>query len=91
MKIGNIKIEDYLIVHLSHSENEKLNILHEEDLFYSPGLREKYLKKDFHDSWRDLLGEKEKVKFVSGHWNLILNNIDLPHDEWLLYCKERYC
>ena len=38
-KFGDLLIEDYKIVHLSHSENTGLNILTADHLKYSPGLK----------------------------------------------------
>ena len=37
-KLGLLKIEDYKIIHLSHSENNDLNFLSKTHLKYSPGL-----------------------------------------------------
>ena len=38
LKLNSVEIVDYKIIHLTHSENNDLNILSENHLKYSPGL-----------------------------------------------------
>ncbi len=72
--IGKLKIDDYRIVHLSHSQNEKINILHDEYLTHSPGFR-KFRGMKLYDAWRSILTEKERQKFIRGHWDISLPQI----------------
>jgi len=88
LEIGKHTIDDYKIVHLSHSSNEKLNVLHPENLVYCPGLRS-HICENIHDTWRSLLTEDEQNRFIGGYWDKAL--IGLPKSNWLDYCKKRYC
>lgn len=87
IEIGKYKIEDYRILHLSHSKNDSLNILKEEHIKYSPRL-EKYLGRDIHIVWKDLLSDDEKGRFIGGYWNEALKGLD--NSDWYKYCEERY-
>lgn len=72
--IGDLLVEDYRVVHLSHSQNDEINILHGKYLVHSPGLQ-KYAGQKFHDVWKDLLSDSEKPKFIGAHWDLALGAI----------------
>jgi len=85
--IGNMKIEDYRIVHLSHSRNLKINILHEEYLTHSPGLR-KFSGMKLYDAWSSLLTEKERQKFAGGHWDKAIPEI--KNEKLRKYLLDRY-
>lgn len=85
--IGPINIEDYRILHITHSENNKLNILNDSNLSLCPGLNQ-YSGQMIHDVWVDLLSKYEKNKFRFGYWN---QSFDLIEDYNLKqYLIERY-
>lgn len=82
--IGTLQVEDYRIIHLSHSQNDDINILLNKYVAYSPGLQ-KYAGQKFHDVWKDLLSDSEKPKFIGAHWNLALGVIqDAPLRNYLM-------
>lgn len=87
VNLGTLRIEDYKIVHLSHSENNNLNTLSKIHLKYSPGLKY-FIDKSLHDSWIELLDEKEKEHHVMGFWNKALHV--LPDCEDKEYLCQRY-
>ena len=87
INIGHLNIEDYRILHITHSDNNKLNILSESNLRLCPGL-DKYSGQKLHDVWIDLLSDNEKSKFRFGYWN---QSIDLiGNSELKQYLRERY-
>lgn len=72
LKLGNINIEDYRIIHLSHSQNKDLNILSEKHTIYTPGIKD-YINNEIHEIWRDnILSDYEKEKFKYGYWDEVL-------------------
>lgn len=85
--IGTVEIEDYRIVHLSHSQNNEIEILHEKYLQSSPGLK-KYAGMKMHDAWHEILSPFEKEKFKAGHWDLALPYIQ--NEKLKDYLTERY-
>ena len=70
MCFGPHKIEDYIVVHLSHSKNDKLNILSEKHCTYANGLKQ-YVGQEIHKVWMQLLNEEQKRHFYSGYWDKI--------------------
>ena len=50
--LGPYRIEDYRIVHLTHSRNDEINILRGRDLALSPGLA-KCAGRSLHEVWRE--------------------------------------
>ena len=72
MNFGQYTIEDYIVVHLSHSKNKKLNILNEKHCTYASGLR-KYIGQDIHSVWMQLLNKEQKKHFVGAYWDKIDN------------------
>jgi hypothetical protein len=83
--LGPLIIEDYKIIHLSHSENNGLNYLSRTHLKYSPGLKD-YIGNSLHDTWVELLDEKEKEQHFMGFWNKALHVLlDCKDKEYL--CK----
>lgn len=91
-QIGNYKIDDYIILHLDHSDNDKLNIVSDDILTLYPGLKylsEKSKSKIIFDIWKFILTDMEKSKFISAFWNK--NILNLPDSDWKNYCIERYC
>lgn len=87
ISIDHYKIEDYRILHLSHSENQRLNILEDSKLKYCPYLK-KYNGADLHQTWTDLLSNQEKDKFKHGFWNLALDKIQ--NQTLKQYLTDRY-
>ena len=87
IKIGNIEIEDYRIVHLSHSANQEIEILHDRYIQFSPGLK-KYSGKKLYDVWTDILSDFEKDKFIYGHWDDAIKGI--KDDKLRTYLIGRY-
>lgn len=74
MKMGNLIIEDYRIVHLSHSANTEIETLHGKYLNYSPGFQT-YGGEKFHDFWINILSDYEGKKFVGGNWDNFIPTI----------------
>src|SRR5208337_1286642 len=50
MRIGDIEVEDYRVVHLSHSANDKINVVQPEYAKYCPGIQG-LVGKGFHEAW----------------------------------------
>ncbi len=97
MKFGDYQIDDYRIIHLSHSANDPLNILQPDHLEFAPGLRQSGLSgSSLHNSWSNLLTPTHRERFVGAYWDEILNEFAANYPEngdqaWLTYCLERYC
>ena len=86
---NGLRVEDYRVIHLSHSENKELNILSKRHLECLPGLRNN-ANKSLHEVWRDnILSESETTKFYSGYWNEAINTI--ADSDLKKYLTERYC
>ncbi|MBD3233299.1 MAG: hypothetical protein GF315_06200 [candidate division Zixibacteria bacterium] len=87
INIGHLKIEDYRIVHLSHSLNNETKALRKEHLKFSPGLQQ-YLDEKLYDVWKNVLSTREKNKFIGGYWDSNLHEIkdDMLRD----YLTKRY-
>ena len=85
--IGDINVEDYRIVHLSHSANNEIEILHDKYLQSSPGLK-KYAGKKLYDVWNEILSPYEREKFKYGHWADAIKNI--KDNELRTYLNTRY-
>jgi hypothetical protein len=82
--IGNIAVMDYRIVHLTHSQNNDINILLDKYLTHSPGLN-KYANYRLHHVWKELLSSMEKEKFIGAYWDQALPAIsDLNLKQYLL-------
>lgn len=82
--LGPLRVEDYKIIHLSHSENNDLNTLSKIHLKYSPGL-DSFIGNSLHDTWIELLDEKEKEHHVMGFWNEALYVLsDCKDKEYLI-------
>jgi len=85
---SDLTIQDYRVIHLSHSRNVDLNYLTEDKLYFSPGLRH-MTGKSLHECWRSLINESERNKFFYGYWDEAIKVIsDSPLKKYLL---ERYC
>jgi hypothetical protein len=85
--IGDMKVEDYRVVHLTHSKNDDINILYEKYLDFSPGLK-KYSGQQLHEVWKDILSPSEKSKFIGAHWDEAIKNIQ--NNSLMKYLSERY-
>ena len=85
--LGDYTLEDYRIVHLTHSQNDRINILHPEYLVFSPGLQ-RFSGRQLHDVWKELLCPRERERFVFGHWDAVISR--LKNDELRTYLSERY-
>ena len=85
---NGLQVEDYRVVHLSHSENNELNILSKRHMKNSPGLIQN-ANKSLHEVWRDsILSESETTKFCSGYWNKAIKAI--ADSDFKKYLTERY-
>ena len=84
----NLLVEDYRVVHLSHSENKELDILQNNQIKLCPGLS-KYENQNLHTVWKEnILSEYEREKFRSGYWD---KNLSLISDTSLNdYLIKRY-
>ncbi len=87
INIGAVKIQDYRIVHLSHSMNNAIEILHGKYLFASPGLK-KYSGRKLYDVWNEILTPFERKRFRAGHWNNAIK--DITNEPLQKYLMERY-
>ena len=85
--IGHFHIEDYRILHLTHSQNDKINIVQPEYLKFSPGLKQ-YVGQSFHSVWKTILSDSARSRFFSGHWDKALSAV--PNVELRSYLTERY-
>jgi hypothetical protein len=67
-RLGQYTLEDYRILHLTHSQNDRINILHPEYLIHSPGLG-RFSGQGLHDVWKTILSDRERGRFLWGHWD----------------------
>jgi tRNA A22 N-methylase len=66
---NEINIEDYRILHLTHSKNIELNRLCQNHIKYSPGLLA-FKDEEIHAVWKDqILTLEEAEKFAWGYWD----------------------
>jgi hypothetical protein len=87
IQIGAIAVEDYRVVHLTHSKNDDINILYDKYLSQSPGLK-KYSGRLLHETWNEILSDNEKQKFIGAHWD---NGIaSIPDTSLRTYLSTRY-
>lgn len=77
LDVGSLHVEDYRIVHLTHSANRKINVMQPEYVKYCPGLQDT-VGKSFHEVWPSLLAPEERRKFISGYWDQGLSVISDP-------------
>jgi hypothetical protein len=85
--LGEHTLEDYRIVHLTHSQNDRINILRPEYLKLSPGL-EQFSGRRLHEVWKELLSPRDKERFIHGHWDRAISV--LGNNELGAYLSERY-
>ena len=85
--LGEYTLEDYRIVHLTHSQNTRINILHPEYLILSPGLS-RFSGQRLHDVWKELLSQRDKERFFYGYWDRAIDLIE--NNELRAYLSERY-
>ena len=87
IQIGEHYVEDYRVIHISHSQNKESRYLNNKHLKYSPGLQD-YENMEYHEAWKDILTDYEKRKFIGGYWD---KAIDVINDDKLRnYLKNRY-
>lgn len=87
VNLGSLRIEDYKIIHLSHTENNDLNTLSKAHLKYSPGLKG-FVGNYLHDTWIELLDRKEREHHIMGFWNKALHVLSAGKDKE--YLVRRY-
>jgi hypothetical protein len=87
MRIGDIEVEDYRVVHLSHSGNDKINIVQPEYAKYCPGIQG-MVGKGFYETWKSMLVPEEQKKFLAAHWDYGLKSI--KDKDLREYLQERY-
>lgn len=85
--LGPYPLEDYRIVHLTHSQNDQINVLHEKYLTLSPGLQ-RFSGQLLHDVWKAVLSTKDRERFVCGYWDKAINLIE--DSELKEYLAKRY-
>jgi len=90
-KFGDYYIEDYIVMHLTHSKNTKLNILTADKTEYGIGLK-KHIGKDLHEIWSSLLSKGHKKRFVGAYWDECFKKYKAPPElqDWYKYINERY-
>ena len=82
------KVEDYRIVHLSHSQNDRLNTLSRKHVSCTPGLKE-HCGRLLHEAWSEcILSESEALKFRHGYWDQAISCIS--NGELKKYLIKRY-
>ena len=87
MKVGDIQVEDYRVVHLSHSGNDKINVVQPEYAKYCPGIQG-VVGKGFYEAWKGMLASEEQKKFVAAHWDRGIKSI--KNASLREYLAERY-
>ena len=90
-RFGDYPIQDYIVLHLSHSKNTKLNILTENQTDYSKGFKQ-FIGHEIHEIWHSLLSEGYKDKFIGAYWDECFRNYKVPKklEDWGNYIAERY-
>lgn len=88
IEINDYQVEDYRILHLTHSHNKKLDVFGEKHTINTPGLRND-VGKQLHDVWANtILSPVERSRFRSGYWDKGLVRLtDGPLKQYLI---ERY-
>ncbi|MCL2743643.1 MAG: hypothetical protein FWE67_07315 [Planctomycetaceae bacterium] len=90
--LSDVNVEDYRIVHLIHSDNEKLLTVQREHLQYSPGLLnvlDANASKNLHELWKMVITEKENKRFVCGFWDKAISVLQEDAD-YVKYLRDRY-
>jgi len=85
--LNGVKIVDYKIIHLTHSDNSDLNIISENHITYSPGLSS-FRGKSLHETWLSILNQSEKGHHFMAYWNKALNA--LSNNKEKEYLIQRY-
>ena len=92
MCFGDYYIQDYKVIHLTHSANKKLNVLTDKQAEYSKGFSD-FVGNQIHEIWSDLLNTNFKEKFIGAYWDEAVLKFK-PNNElksWYDYIVERYC
>jgi len=85
---NGLKIENYKILHLSHSANEALNLISKDHLKFCPGLQS-CVGKPLQEAWKDsVLSPSESKQFHYGYWDQGLKF--LPGGDLKQYLVSRY-
>lgn len=85
--LGRYTLQDYRIVHLTHSQNNKINTLQPEYLKLSPGIQ-RFSGRQLHEVWKELLSPRDKENFISGFWDKAIGMIE--NNKLRDYLSERY-
>lgn len=86
--LENLVIEDYRILHLTHSFNQKFNELPQQIIQHHNSLFEN-VSTNFHRHWSEnILAETETQKFKFGYWDKAVSAIS--EDSLRDYLTERY-
>ena len=59
MDLGKYTLQDYRIIHLTHSQNDRINTLHPEYLILSPGLK-RFSGQQLHDVEDTLISKRKR-------------------------------
>lgn len=91
MKFGDYYIQDYRVIHLTHSKNFKLNILNESQTEYSKGLQ-MFIGEEIHAIWEKLLHSTSKNKFIGAYWDKVFLEFkpNKKLKKWYDFIKKRY-
>lgn len=85
---SGLVVQDYRILHLSHSKNSGLNKVTTAHMDFSPGLR-RYSGKSLHEVWKDnILTNTEAKKFCCGYWDQAIKVIS--DNKLKSYLSNRY-
>ena len=85
---NGLKIENYKILHLSHSTNQALNLVTKHHLSFSPGLQD-CAGESLHEVWKNtILASAESNTFHYGYWDEQIKT--LPKSAMKKYLMERY-
>jgi hypothetical protein len=74
--LGKYVLEDYRVIHLTHSKNDRVNILEPKYLELSPGLK-RFSGCQLHEMWKEVLSPRDKERFFYGYWDKSITLIDL--------------
>lgn len=87
MSLDNVKIDDYRFIHLTHSDNDDINILDMVKTKSFSGLQ-RHEGHSIHQTWFELLSDSERSKFYHGYWNQGISSI--KNTKLRDYLSQRY-
>lgn len=82
------EVNDYVVLHLNHSDNEKLNSLSSINLDDYPGLKRNQ-EDSIYSTWEKLLFDEERKRFKHSYWDEVLKTFS-NNSDWFKYIQERY-